>query len=190
MIEKQEIVSRLCPTFIEFGEKETLERIFKDALFSCFVRDAKSKIKHYPQRIITKKPIKKISYSRSRHIRSKSKKSTSEKVESDDGEPHRKGNIVFTNCTFNIENSKCQNKNTDKIERTQNPSYDIKNLIPKAKKSYLTIIAALCNKNRKLDITSPHAVSILQTEIEGVGLKLGDDTIRKIIKEVRDIMNK
>ena len=61
-------------------------------------------------------------------------------------------------------------------------------LPPKAKKSYLTIIAALCNKRQPLDITSSSAVSVLKTEIEKIGLTLGEDTIRKIIKEVRDIV--
>lgn len=64
-----------------------------------------------------------------------------------------------------------------------------KELNHKAKRSYLAVIAALCNKSQRLDITSSGAVSIIQAEIEKIGLKLGDDTIRKIIKEVQNIMN-
>lgn len=63
-------------------------------------------------------------------------------------------------------------------------------LAPKARASYLTIIAALCNKSRQVDITASNAVSILRAEIEKIGLTLCDDTIRKIVKEVRDITEK
>lgn len=63
-------------------------------------------------------------------------------------------------------------------------------LTPKAKKSYLTIIAALCNKKQPLDITASSAVSVLKTEIEKIGLALGEDTTRKIVKEVRYIIDR
>lgn len=64
------------------------------------------------------------------------------------------------------------------------------NVTPKAKKSYLTIIAALCNKRLPFDITASSAVSTLKTEIEKIGLTLGEDTIRKIIKEVQGIIDR
>ena len=60
----------------------------------------------------------------------------------------------------------------------------------KARTSYLIIIAALCSKKQQVDITAPSAVSIIRAEIEKIGLRLCDDTIRKIIKEVKDITNK
>lgn len=60
-------------------------------------------------------------------------------------------------------------------------------LSPKARKSYLMVIAALCNKSQRLSIDDTSAVSLIQAEIEKIGLTLGDDTIRKIIKEVQGI---
>lgn len=60
-------------------------------------------------------------------------------------------------------------------------------LSPKARKSYLMVIAALCNKSQRLSIDDTSAVSLIQAEIEKIGLTLGDDTIRKIIKEVQSI---
>lgn len=60
-------------------------------------------------------------------------------------------------------------------------------LSPKARKSYLMVIAALCNKSQRLSIDDASAVSLIQAEIEKIGLTLGDDTIRKIIKEVQGI---
>ena len=72
-------------------------------------------------------------------------------------------------------------------EARRDMSGNEKELTPKAKKSYLAVIAGLCRKSRPLDLSSRDAVSILKTEIEGDGLKLGDDTIRKIINEVREL---
>ena len=127
------------------------------------------------------------------------KKSTPEKTENDDGDPHRIRGITFTNCIFNIETSgqfktRISELETElaacreQLEEARREISGREELPPKAKKSYLTIIAALCNKRQPLDITSSSAVSVLKTEIEKIGLTLGEDTIRKIIKEVRDIV--
>ena len=76
----------------------------------------------------------------------------------------------------------------EQLEKARREISGKEELTPKAKKSYLTIIAALCNKKQSFDIDASSAVSVLETEIEKIGLTLGDDTIRKIIKEVRDIV--
>ena len=198
MIEKQEIVSGLNQAIINFDPEKFFEHI-RDSLYSHYVQNSKFKTHYYPKSVFPKRPTKKFSCTRSRHTRSRTKKSTPEKTENDDGDPHRIRGITFTNCIFNIETSgqfktRISELETElaacreQLEEARREISGREELPPKAKKSYLTIIAALCNKRQPLDITSSSAVSVPKTEIEKIGLTLGEDTIRKIIKEVRDIV--
>lgn len=198
MIEKQEIVSGLNQAIINFDPEKFFEHI-RDSLYSHYVQNSKFKTHYYPKSVFPKRPTKKFSCTRSWHTRSRTKKSTPEKTENDDGDPHRIRGITFTNCIFNIETSgqfktRISELETElaacreQLEEARREISGREELPPKAKKSYLTIIAALCNKRQPLDITSSSAVSVLKTEIEKIGLTLGEDTIRKIIKEVRDIV--
>ena len=198
MIEKQEIVSGLNQAIINFDPEKFFEHI-RDSLYSHYVQNSKFKTHYYPKSVFPKRPTKKFSCTRSRYTRSRTKKSTPEKTENDDGDPHRIRGITFTNYIFNIETSgqfktRISELETElaacreQLEEARREISGREELPPKAKKSYLTIIAALCNKRQPLDITSSSAVSVLKTEIEKIGLTLGEDTIRKIIKEVRDIV--
>lgn len=63
-----------------------------------------------------------------------------------------------------------------------------KELKTRERNSYLKVIASLAQKNRPLELTSPRAASVIKAGIERCGLELSDQTIRKIIKEVREVM--
>lgn len=55
-------------------------------------------------------------------------------------------------------------------------------------KSYLILIAALCEKN-KIDIMAPGTVTNLVKMTELTGATIGNDTVRSILKEIPDAIN-
>ena len=58
---------------------------------------------------------------------------------------------------------------------------------PKRRTSYLKVIAALCAKSKPIDVRDRSATNLISREIAHLGLELSDDTIRSILREVRNL---
>ncbi len=69
----------------------------------------------------------------------------------------------------------------------ENPAGD-EEVTTRRKKSYLKIIAVLCNRNGKIDPAGRDSTGILKTELENFGFALSDDTIRSILKETQTLI--
>ena len=60
-------------------------------------------------------------------------------------------------------------------------------LNPKCKNTYLKIIAALAQKNRRLDLHERGAAGAITRAVNEIGFSVSDDTARKIIKEIDEL---